>query len=121
MHPQGKYQSTFDENHRQPPCRTGPFLIARWHQNLRYGLLKRNDCLKFGHYSSDSSVVLEASLPIQDSELTQLQLRRLIGSVLAEISSFKDRLPGVLENESSGAVLDQLMQRLIEVDPPNAT
>jgi hypothetical protein len=54
-------------------------------------------------------------------ELTHLQLQRLIGSILSEITSFKDRLPGMLENESTGEALDHLMQRLIEGDHPNAT
>ena len=104
---------------------------AEFRCDLFQAMLKRNDRLAVGHYSASSHIVFEAALPIEDGDVTDEQLGRLLSIVSSEVSNYGPKLRAIARGESDAfrdivqddllsdqtkESIDSLIQRLIDGD-----
>lgn len=83
----------------------------------------RNDQMMVGRYSGTESVVVEAALPIEDGDISDKQLKRLLGVVVNESNQFGAHLRRIVHDETVDVIedpIDGLMRQLIEGDSSSA-
>ncbi|MDA8745728.1 YbjN domain-containing protein [Rubripirellula amarantea] len=79
----------------------------------------RNDQMVIGRLSGADEVVVEAALPIEDGEISNTQIKRMLSVVVNESNSFGPHLRKLAHNDSLAIrhdPIDELMRKLIEGD-----
>ncbi len=81
-------------------------------------LMRRNHNLSIGHYGCTDEVMFEASLPIEDGDVTDDQLERMLRVVVLEVEKFGPKLRRLAAGQeiSDEDAIDDLINRLIEGD-----
>jgi hypothetical protein len=77
----------------------------------------RNDQMVVGRYSGTEDVVIEAALPIEDGELSDNQLKRMLGVVVNESNHYGPHLRQIAHDETVKVredPIDGLMRQLLE-------
>ena len=77
----------------------------------------RNDQMVVGRYSGTEDVVVEAALPVEDGEVSDNQLKRMLGVVVNESNHYGPHLRQIAHDESTKVredPIDGLMRQLLE-------
>lgn len=97
-------------------------LTEQQQNHLVRQLLLRNDRLAVTRYClHGSDVIIQSSLPIDNSELTGIQFHHLLGGVHAETDNFHESLSAMCAGKSPESELDQLIRRLMETSGQSST
>ncbi len=83
-------------------------------------VMERNARITVGRYSGRQQMIFEAALPIEDGDVTDDQIRRMMGSVILEQDQFGRELRGIARGEVNAEPeeddIDELMRKLLEGD-----
>ena len=77
----------------------------------------RNDQMVVGRYSGTDDVVIEAALPIEDGEISDNQIKRMIGVVVNESNHYGPHLRRIAHDDTANVredPIDGLMRQLLE-------
>ena len=77
----------------------------------------RNDQMVVGRYSGTEDVVVEAALPIEDGEVSNNQLKRMLGVVVNESNHYGPHLRQIAHDETTKVCedpIDGLMRQLLD-------
>ncbi|MEM6691232.1 MAG: YbjN domain-containing protein [Planctomycetota bacterium] len=85
-------------------------------------MAQRNDQIMVGRYSGTETVIVEAALPIEDGEVSDNQIRRLLGVIVNESNYFGPQLRSTASDKDFVVEcdpIDDLMRKLIEGGEPS--
>lgn len=77
----------------------------------------RNDQMVIGRYSGTENVVVEAALPVEDGDISDNQLKRLLAVVINESNNYGPHLRQIAHDENTKVredPIDGLMRQLLE-------
>ncbi len=81
----------------------------------------RNDQMIVGRYGGTEIVIVEAALPIEDGDISNDQIKRILGIIVSEANHFGPQLRRIAHDETANIreePIDGLMRQLLDGNDP---